>query len=62
MRPDSFDYESHKDWAERVQPPVRREPWRPNGALVAVASVLALLGVVVIVSYVFLITGVLVWR
>jgi hypothetical protein len=52
-----------KEWAERVTP-VRKDrpPFRPNGALVAVASVMAFLALVVAVCGLFLIAGVLVQR
>jgi hypothetical protein len=41
---------------------VRPEPKRPNGALVAVASVMAACAVVVLVAAVFLLAGVVTWR
>jgi hypothetical protein len=53
-----------KEWVERVAPKVRRDrpPFRPNGALVAVASVMAFLALVVAACGLFLIAGVLVQR
>jgi hypothetical protein len=52
-----------KEWAERVTP-VRKDrpPFRPNGALVAVASVMAFLAIVVLIGCLFLGAGVLVQR
>jgi hypothetical protein len=57
-------YESHKDWAEKVPPAVRkdRDPFRPHPGLVVVVTVLAALAVVVLIGSVFLMTGVLVQR
>jgi hypothetical protein len=59
---DTFDYESHKDWAERVKPPVRREPSRPNGAVIAATIVIAVVLLTLTVSWLLLIAGVLTWR
>lgn len=52
-----------KEWAERVTP-VRRDrpPFRPNGALVAVASVMAGCAAAVLIGWLFLILHVLVIR
>lgn len=52
-----------KEWAERATP-VRKDrpPFRPNGALVAVAGVLAVLAVIVLIGSLFLMVGVVVQR
>lgn len=61
MKDDTFDYETHKDWAERVEP-VRREPSRPNGAAVAATIVMGVVLLTLTVSWLLLLAGVLTWR
>jgi hypothetical protein len=53
-----------KEWVERVAPKVRKDhpPFRPNGALVAVASVMAGCAAAVLIGWLFLILRVLVIR
>ncbi|WP_223690074.1 hypothetical protein [Leifsonia poae] len=58
MHPDTFDYESHMDWAERVPDPVRREPKRPNGAAVAATIVVLVIGAVAASWLVLAVAGV----
>jgi hypothetical protein len=57
-------YESHKDWAEKVPPAVRKDhpPRRPAGYIIGFASVLAACAIIVLAGYVFIILGVLVIR
>jgi hypothetical protein len=57
-------YESHKDWAEKVPPPVRKDhpPRRPAGYIIGFASVLAACAIIVLGSWLLLIVGVLVIR
>ncbi|MFF1633942.1 hypothetical protein [Leifsonia sp. NPDC058248] len=50
MNDDTFDYETHKDWAERVEP-ARRDykPDHANGAFV-VATIIAALMVLTVLG------------
>ncbi|MCU1418708.1 MAG: hypothetical protein JWP32_2882 [Schumannella sp.] len=58
MNDETFDYESHKDWAERVEPRPDYPPSR-NPMLGVIAALAGVAGLIAAVAGVFVLTGVL---
>lgn len=58
MKDDTFDYESHPEWAERVEPRPDYTP-RRNPMLGVIASLAAVAALMAAVAGVFVLAGVL---